>query len=359
MDIFHLAGDGIFCPGGSISNLYAFRLALQHYSNTHHIDLKYEGLSNHQFEIFCSDQAHYSLEKCMVMCGLGIKNLIKIKSDNDGCILIPDLINALDKSSNPLMIILTAGTTVLGAFDPIREIVNICRNYDIWIHVDASWGGSVIFSNSHQRLLDGIEEVDSLVWNPHKMMGIPLQCSIFLTRYKDILRESYGSQTEYIFQQDKCYDVTYDLGEKSFQCGRRNDVLKLWLPWKIMGDLGFSQHVEKNIRNAKYFNRKISQHPKFKLLQPQPSFVNICFWYWPHPHLNLNHSMISNLTVKIKEKMLKEGELMINYQPMGDLPNFFRMICVNSKLTYDDLDWIIHKIEKYGDEIIHDLPLSS
>ena len=88
----------------------------------------------------------------------------------------------------PFCIIATSGTTVRGAFDPLKEIAQIAHDNNIWLHVDAAWGGSCLFSKRHRMLMDGIELADSVCWDAHKMMGLLLICSVFLTKNKSILR---------------------------------------------------------------------------------------------------------------------------------------------------------------------------
>ena len=85
----------------------------------------------------------------------------------------------------------------------------------------ACLGGSAILSNKHKHLLDGVERADSISWNPHKTLGVPLQCSMFLIKQKGLLHSCNSAAAQYLFQQDKFYDISYDTGDKSVQCGRK------------------------------------------------------------------------------------------------------------------------------------------
>lgn len=114
----------------------------------------------------------------------------------------------------------------------MQEIADICKKYDIWLHVDAAWGGGLIFSQKHRGKLNGIERADSLVINPHKLLAVPQQCSILLVKNKGILYQCHSQGAEYLFQRDKYYDKSYDPGDKYLQCGRKCDVFKFWLMWK-------------------------------------------------------------------------------------------------------------------------------
>ena len=123
----------------------------------------------------------------------------------------------------PCCVIATSGTTVRGAFDPLREIADVCSNQNIWLHVDAAWGGSCLYSNKLRVLMDGVELADSVCWDAHKMMGLPLVCSAFLIKKPEILRKicSHGNVAHYLFLGD-AEDV--DLGRISLQCGRETTL---------------------------------------------------------------------------------------------------------------------------------------
>lgn len=84
----------------------------------------------------------------------------------------------------PFFVGTTAGTTVLGAFDPFEEIAAVCKRHGVWMHVDGCWGAAALLSPTHRHHMQGAELADSLAWNPHKLMGLPLQCSAFLTTHK-------------------------------------------------------------------------------------------------------------------------------------------------------------------------------
>ena len=91
-----------------------------------------------------------------------------------------------DALQTPFFVGTTAGTTVLGAFDPFEEIAAICKKHKVWMHVDGCWGAAALLSPDHRHLMKGCELSDSLAWNPHKLMGLPLQCSAFLTTHKGV-----------------------------------------------------------------------------------------------------------------------------------------------------------------------------
>jgi len=141
--------------------------------------------------VFTSEDAHYSVKKLAAFLGIGYDNVYLVKVDSRGKMVVSDLetqiARAVQEGAAPLMVSATAGTTVIGAFDPLREIAEICRKYGLWLHVDAAWGGGALVSETHRGLLDGIQFADSVIWNPHKLLAAPQQCSTLLLRHKGLL----------------------------------------------------------------------------------------------------------------------------------------------------------------------------
>ncbi|KAK0059351.1 cysteine sulfinic acid decarboxylase [Biomphalaria pfeifferi] len=316
--------DGLFCPGGSLSNMYALNLA----RHKMFPDVKLTGLSAlPTMCVMTSEKGHYSIKKGAAFMGLGMNNVITVKTDERGRMIPEELDKAIVKAKSenriPIMVNATAGTTVLGAFDPLHAIADICQKHALWMHVDGAWGASLLLSKNLRHKLHGIEKADSVSWNPHKMLCVPLQASLFVTRHKDLLCECHSFKAKYLFQQDKFYDVSFDTGDKSLQCGRKVDVLKLWLMWKAKGTKKLAAEIEHLLECASYLTQKIANTEGFSLVLKEVAPV-------------------------IKQRMIEQGTLMIGYQPDGDLVNFFRMVLVNPNITNSDMDFVVNEIIRLG-----------
>ncbi|KAF7270157.1 hypothetical protein GWI33_016847 [Rhynchophorus ferrugineus] len=348
--------DGIFCPGGSFANGCALNLARFH----RYPEIKKKGnKSAPPLAIFASDECHYSIFKFSALLGLGEDNVVTLKANDVGQIIPEDLerkiSECIEEGMVPLMVIATMGTTVRGAFDPVNEISVICRKYNMWLHIDAAWGGGLLFSPKYRSKLNGIENADSIVINPHKLLAVPQQCSMLLVKDKKILHECHSRGAEYLFQKDKYYDATYDVGDRYLQCGRKCDVFKFWFMWKAKGAGGFASHIDVLMDLAAYFESQVSLRPEFALVSER-QYMNVCFWFLPRylrsrPNIADYHAQLQKVAPQIKAVMVNHGSVMLNYQPLKSLPNFFRFVSQNSSLTTRDVDFILDHIVEIGNSL--------
>uniref|UniRef100_A0A8C0VSM9 Cysteine sulfinic acid decarboxylase n=1 Tax=Cyanistes caeruleus TaxID=156563 RepID=A0A8C0VSM9_CYACU len=346
------SGDGIFAPGGSMSNMLAMNVArFQRFPESRsrgNWDLPRLGL-------FASQESHYSILKGAALLGIGTDNVHLVRTDERwvGKMIPEELEKEIQrvKGSEPLFVCATSGTTVLGTFDPLDAIADICARHGLWLHVDAAWGGSFLGMPFSPQGLPKLccfppTRADSVTWNPHKLLMVGLQCSAFLLRDSSgLLQRCHGVGASYLFQRDKFYDVSLDTGDKSPQCGRRADGLKLWILWKAVGTRGLGQRVE-------YLLEQVKRREGFQLVT-EPEFINLCFWFIP-PSLRGQESSpefwdkLGKVAPAIKEKMIRRGSMMVGYQPHGSRVNFFRQIITNPAVTRQDLDFFLDEIQELG-----------
>lgn len=264
-------GEGSFTTGGSLSNLLAIAIA-RNEAEAKHSDTR------RRLALYTSAESHYSVPKAVTLLGLGRGATRKIACDERGR-MIPAALEAtlradIDAGILPVMINATAGTTVMGAFDPIDELADIAREYRVWMHVDGAWGGALLLlPDARQKLFAGLERCDSLTWDAHKIMGVPLTCSILLLRERGLLERHLGEDAEYLFQVDT---PELNPGLRSIQCGRRNDALKLWAAWQHHGDAGYRGRVERLLALRDHVVARIEASPELRMCHV-PESLNICF----------------------------------------------------------------------------------
>lgn len=352
---------GLFCPGGSSATLYALQLA-RHRMRP---EVRRTGATGERMTVFVSDAGHYAATKSAALMGIGTDAVIKVSSDDSGSISPAALDAAIRASLGagevPFAIIATSGTTVTSGFDDIDALADISREHGLWLHVDGCYGASALFSPTHAHLLHGVERSDSVVWNLHKMMGMTQQCTALLVREPDLLATCFALRADYLFQPDKLH-AEYDSGDRTFQCARRIDVLKLWLAWKHHGDAGFAARVDHAVDMADHARARIAAS-NGEFVPVAGTFTNVVFGWIP-PNLRplsltpdrirtldtTVHTELHALAPKIKARMQSEGTAMMGFQPIEGL-NTFRVLFMNPAVTASDVDALLDRVSEYGSSI--------
>ena len=207
--------------------------------------------------------------------------------------------------------------------------------------------------------MSGIERSDSMAWSLHKMVASPLQCCPFVTKHEGLLKKCHAAGASYLFQSDKNYDVSQDVGDKAITCGRKADALKIWFIWKSKGDRRLGMEIEHTFELAEYFEGKVKETEGFRLVHDGGiQCTNVCFWYIPVrfsavPDVESSSwwNEVGRVAPYIKKRMMERGTMLIGYQPLGDKPNFFRLVITRKpNLTTDHMDAIIDEIRILGEE---------
>ena len=219
---------------------------------------------------------------------------------------------------------------MVGAFDSIKNLAHVAKKYSLWLHVDGSFGGSIILSKKYKHLFKGISSCDSFTWNPHKLMNVPLIASVFLVKDKTVLVKNLTNlNTDYIYHDN---DISnYNLGKQSIQCGRRVDALKVWLAWKFYGDAGYENRINKMFELAQYAEQKVKLANNLELMADRQT-LSVCFRYNTK---GLSH--INELNLAIRENLMKEGESLVNYGYLKDRVTI-RLVISNADLNKSDID---------------------
>ena len=353
---------GIMCAGGSMGTLLALQLA----RHRHQPDVTTNGANGDRLVLFVSESGHYAAVKSAALLGIGSNGVVKVASDHEGAMLPEALDAAIADAAaaghSPFAVIGTAGTTVTSAFDDLDAIADICEARGLWLHVDGCYGGSAMFSPAQAWRLSGVERSDSCVWNLHKMMGMTQQCTALLVREPDRLAACFATGADYLFQSDKLYGE-YDSGDRTFQCARRIDALKLWLTWKVRGDDGFAARIDHAVAMADQTRARIAASDGAFVPLVSGTFTNVVF-AWVPPHLrplllDASHQLdvgaldvdsrseLHSLPPTIKARMQTAGTGMIGFQPVHGL-NTFRMICMSPTLQPSDVDALLDTIDNEG-----------
>ena len=319
---------GTFPTGGSMSNFMSLVMARDKVNTISNKSNKKRLIA------YSSENSHYSISKNASFSGIGKENVRYIKSDQYGRICKDDFENQINNDiSNgflPFYLNATAGTTVLCAFDNIEELVPICRKHEIWIHLDGAFGGAVIFSEKYKYLVKGINFTDSFCFNAHKTLVAPIITSLLVVKDKNDLYNSFNNSASYLYQT---HDSDFNLGQTSFECGRRNNALKLWTMWKAIGSKGIAKIINHEFKLANFARNYVINNSNYKIYSFENS-LSICFNYKNFDPEDLCTQLYENNLL-----MVGFGHFHAN--------KFIRLVTVNSENSTNNLSNFFQILEEY------------
>ena len=303
--------DGMMTPGGSFANWLGILMA----RHNKFPEAKTKGIQGlPRMKLITSAASHYSVEKGAILEGFGTDNIVKIKCNELDQMIPEELEKAIQEMLKngevPLYVNSTAGTSVAGAIDPIEEIGKICKKYGVWHHLDAAFGGAFLLSPKLRQRLGDLSNVDSLSWDPHKALMVPLQATFFLCKKVGLMEHANSTKADYLFHKERnSYNNHLDTGDKSLQCGRVIDILKVWTYFKANGWNNIAKHVENEHNLATYVSDFVKEKGESWILVYPASTFNIGFYYIPETMRSLErdeefYSKLSKVTVEGKKIMI-------------------------------------------------------
>jgi aromatic-L-amino-acid decarboxylase len=270
--------------------------------------------------VYCSEHAHSSIDKAVILLGLGQRALRKIPVDDRFGMLSAALGDAIrdDRAAGiaPLAVVATIGTTSTTSVDPVREIADICRRERIWLHVDAAYAGVTAMIPEYRARFDGWEEADSIVVNPHKWLFTPFDLSAFYCRRMDVVRQAFSLVPDYLATAEAARGVC-NLMDTGIQLGRRFRSLKLWMVLRHFGAEGIRAAIVEHIRLAQLFSRWIDEDPNFERLAPVP-FSVVCFRARPRSG-RVAESDLDALNERLLEAVNGTGEVFLSHTRLNGL----------------------------------------
>lgn len=328
--------DGTFCSGGAEANHTALLAALV----SRFPAFGNEGLRSleQQPVFYVSDQSHHSFVKAARFCGLGTDAVRTIETGADFKMSVEQLALQIekDRAENfaPFFVVATAGTTSAGMVDDIDAIAGIAGREDLWLHVDAAWGGGAAFVPELRPVLSGIEKADSITFDAHKWLSVPMGAGIFLTRHPEILSQTCRITTAYMPQDAGDFGVT-DPYVHSMQWSRRFIGLKVFLSLAVAGWNGYEEAIRQQTATGDLLRREL-ETKDWRIVNQTPLPV-VCFTP------NGQHSA-AYLNVLARE-VVSSGEAWISTTLLAaDLP-VLRACITNYRTTEDDVHKLVSSLE--------------
>jgi len=271
--------EGVIYDTASISTLHALAAARE----AGIPDVRRAGLAGRAdlagVRVYCSEHAHSSVDKAVILLGLGQQALARIPADGEFRMQAARLAGAMraDRAAGvtPLAVVATVGSTSSTSVDPVDEIADICERERVWLHVDAAYAGVAAMVPGCEWILKGADRADSLVVNPHKWLFTPFDLSVLYCRRMDTVRQAFALTPEYLKTSEGEAGVR-NLMDTGIQLGRRFRALKLWMILRHFGAEGLRNALAEHMRLARLFASWVEASDRFELAAPVPLSV-VCF----------------------------------------------------------------------------------
>lgn len=270
-----------------------------------------------KFRVYTSDQAHSSVDKGVRIAGIGIDNLVKIRTDKEFALLADELEAAIVKDKSigftPLCVVSTIGTTSSTAIDPIDRISEICKKHGLWHHVDASYSGNALLLPEMRWMSKGAERCDSFVFNPHKWLMTHFDCSAYFVRDKTALVNTFSIMPEYLkTPEDKLVNNYRDWG---VPLGRRFRSLKLWFVLRSYGLEGLQLHLRNHIAYGQWVKEQVEKTSGFELMAPVPLNL-VCFRV--HPKGLDDEQELDELNSRLIQQLNNSGKILLTQTKLNN-----------------------------------------
>lgn len=306
-DEFH----GVINDTASSSTLYALAAAREATG----LGIRERGMAGRSdvpvLRVYCSEDAHSSVDKAVIALGMGAENVVRIPTDESFRLPVEALRRAVSQDRargfRPLAVVATVGTTGVTAVDPVPAIADLCQRESLWLHVDAAYGGSAAVVPELRHVLDGCERADSLVVNPHKWLFTPIDCSAAYTRHPEVLRQAFSLTPEYLRTPETGVTNLMDYG---VSLGRRFRSLKLWFVLRYFGRQGIIEALREHVRLASRFAAWVDADESFERLAPVPLSV-VAFRY--HPAGDVGEERLDALNEALLAAVNATGEVFLSH----------------------------------------------
>ena len=302
---------GVIMDTASIASMTAIAAARERLD----LDIRRRGMLGRpelpRLRLYTSEQAHSSIEKGAMTLGLGQQSVRTIPTDEafrmDPAALSAAIAEDLAADWRPFCVVATVGTTSTTSIDPVPAIAAICRQHDLWLHVDGAYGGMAAVIPEHRDVLAGCEHADSFVTNPHKWLLTPIDCTAFYVRDPQLLKRAFSLVPEYLVTGQDQVNNYMDWG---VQLGHRFRALKLWMVIRYFGHEGLAAHLRWHIELARRFAAWVDADPQFERLAPTP-LSTICFR--AHPVGLDDEPALDRLNATLLERLNATGEAYLSH----------------------------------------------
>ena len=334
---FNAEAGGLFVSGGSMANLAALAAARQT-----------KDCSSGRLRIYASSETHFSIVKAAALLGIGRENVCHIAVDERFRIRTDDLVVKitadLEAGCVPLCVVANAGTVNTGAVDPLAEIREIANRFQLWMHVDGSYGALAILAKSARELFAGIERADSVALDPHKWLYLPVDVGCVIYRDPEIVRAAFAHEAEYTRIIGQEADEAFAFWDYGPELSRRFRALKVWMLLKGVGVDALSEAIENNLACARHLESMVRASDDFEMAAPVELSI-FCFRHMPAQLRNESPKTIDAFNERLLVALQRDGSSYLSNATLGG--RFALRGCVlNYRTTLHDIEILLDDLRR-------------
>jgi glutamate/tyrosine decarboxylase-like PLP-dependent enzyme len=334
---FNAEAGGLFVSGGSMANLAAIVAARQAKHG-----------SSGRLRIYASSETHFSVAKAAALLGIGRENVRDIAVDERFKIRMDDLVAKitadLDAGYVPFCVVANGGTVNTGAVDPLAEIREVADRFQLWMHVDGSYGAFAILAKSARELFAGIEQADSIALDPHKWLYLPVDVGCVIYRDPEIARAAFAHEAEYTRVIGEEADEAFAFWDYGPELSRRFRALKVWMLLKGVGLDSLGAAIESNLACARYLESMVRDSDDFEMVAPVELSI-FCFRHVPSQLRNGSSQAIDAFNERLLIALQRDGS---SYLSKATLNGRFslRGCVLNYRTTLRDMEILLDDLRR-------------
>lgn len=334
---FNAEAGGLFVSGGSMANLAAIAAARQA-----------KDYSSGRLRIYASSETHFSIAKAAALLGIGWENVCHVAVDERFKIRMDDLVAKitadLESGYHPFCVVANAGTVNTGAVDPLAAIREVADRFQLWMHVDGSYGAFAVLAESARKLFAGIERADSIALDPHKWLYVPVDVGCVIYRAPQIARAAFAHEAEYTRIIGEEADEAFAFWDYGPELSRRFRALKVWMLLKGVGLDWLGDAIESNLACARYFESMVRASDDFEMVAPIELSI-FCFRHVPVQLRNESPQAIDAFNERLLVALQRDGSSYLSNATLGG--RFALRGCVlNYRTTLRDMEILLDDLRR-------------